>query len=300
VYQITLGADSAHFQSVLTVTPSNPNGSISSTETGEFSWSATSGALTQESIYSGLYDIASQEIIDGTTTYTKLVRKTGPQASYFTSGSPGDGWTESTVTGSSEGGLLGLFTSGFMGAFAAGSISGDPNTLSPFTLFQVLGKDATSTTEIGSDTVGGIPTTHYRAIVPFGNLGASSAEVAEASVLLGTNALPVDYWVDSADRLVQLNMDVTIRHFPFGAGSSTLAPAPTTTTTQPSGGTVWGQSSSVRVVGSTTMKPPATVSVRLALSDYGVSVDASPPPPSEITAHQSCVVAANGDQCEGS
>jgi hypothetical protein len=219
VYKTTISAESADFQSAFAVTSDNAKAGESSSESGVFSWSADRGQVTLQANNPGLWAATTEEVIDGETTYTKLISKSGQYASSFIVGYNGDGWTESTLTGNLGGGLLSLFSDGFLGADIGGvSVANEPDTLSPSTLLSVLAKDTTSTTEVGTQSVNGIETTHYRVVVPLSNLGASPTDAALAKTVLGITGLPVDYWIDSSDRLRQFRMSVTIKHFSFGEG----------------------------------------------------------------------------------
>jgi hypothetical protein len=297
VYETTMNAESADFQSAFAVTSGNAKAGESSSESGVFSWWADRGQVTLQANNPGLWAATTEEVIDGDTTYTKLISKSGQYASAFIVGYNGDGWTESTLTGNLGGGLLSLFSDGFLADIGGVSVANEPDTLSPSTLLSVLAKDTTSTTEVGTQSVNGIETTHYRVLVPLSNLGANPGDAALAKMVLGVTNLPVDYWVDSSDRLRQLRMSETIKHFSFGEGST--LPPQTTTTTDPNQ-VILGQSSfNMKAVNAASMKLPITVSVTLDLSNYGVTANAPIPTPDQITGHQSCVISASGFTCQG-
>ena len=141
----------------------------------------------------------------------------------------------STVSGTSasEDGLLSLIDSGFEGATAASEIGGGTDVVNPSDLLRVLDGNDASTTRVGPQTVDGVATTHYKAVVPLGDLGLSAGETAEATVLLGISSLPVDYSVDSSGHLVQLRIAITVKHFPVGLSPSTVASSTTSITVLP-------------------------------------------------------------------
>ena len=67
--------------------------------------------------------------------------------------------------------LLSLIDSGFEGATAASEIGGGTDVVNPSHLLRVLDGNDASTTRVGPQTVDGVATTHYKAVVPLGDLG---------------------------------------------------------------------------------------------------------------------------------
>ena len=75
VYQATMSGGSAKFESTFSVTPANGKGRLLSTESGVFSWSARQGQFASRAVDPGSYDITTEQIIDGNTTYCEVSAK---------------------------------------------------------------------------------------------------------------------------------------------------------------------------------------------------------------------------------
>jgi hypothetical protein len=102
VYRLTMSANSADFQYQFAVTPSNTGASMSSRESGTYSWASHQGTATTEGSATGLYTMTSREIVDGNHTYTEVVSDSGPASGSMGLGLPASGWTESKVTGNTR------------------------------------------------------------------------------------------------------------------------------------------------------------------------------------------------------
>jgi hypothetical protein len=83
-------------------------------------------------------------------------------------------------------------------------------------------------TDVGSDTVGGVATTHYHADVDLSRyasmLPASQQAAAEQSVqsyqqVTGSSTLPIDVWIDASNLVRQIQFDLTVA----GQGSVSFA-----------------------------------------------------------------------------
>jgi len=174
------------------------------------------------------------------------------------------------------------------------------NVVNPANLLTILRSDPGPVTDIGSDTLQGIPTSHYRTLVPMSALAGSGSASGMAEALFGRGDLTVDFWVDSDDQLRMLRVAVTIS-LPKMSQSPPSTPAttsPTTSSTSSSGSGII-TSAPVQAVGiGGPHKGPLTASVTLQLSNYGIDAQVSVPPQSEVTSHESCTVSSSGYQCD--
>jgi hypothetical protein len=103
---------------------------------------------------------------------------------------------------------------------------------------------STSVTNLGSATVRGVQTTHYRAVVDLNKAAQANPQAAPAYQKLmsqiHTSTLPVDVWTDSSNRVNQLriqipvsegqgqsgtaNVNLTLQLFDFGVPVTVAAP----------------------------------------------------------------------------
>lgn len=121
----------------------------------------------------------------------------------------------------------------------------DANTVSAPDASEQLGflMNAKSVTEVGTETVDGVSTTHYRLQA---DLGRSQGAVAGASL---PTSVPVDVWVDAQHRIVQEKVALSAS----AKASSSAAPQQVNTVTT------------------------------IQLSDFGTPVDVTAPPASQTT-----------------
>jgi hypothetical protein len=294
VYELTVSANSADFQFAFAVGPTGVG--ETSTESGTYSWASNQGTVTNTGAFPGAWAFTSQEIVHGNVQYSKIVSKSGPQSNIVGAlFDPGNGWTESTVSGNTSTSWANLLAQGFMGVLG-GSLE-QPNVVNPANLLTILRSDPGPVTDIGSATVDGIATTHYRTLVPMSALAGSGGASTIADELFGSRDLTVDYWIDSGDQLRMLRVATT-----FSPPKMSQSPPSTPTTTSPtssSGDSISIDSHAQVVTSGKPLKGPLTVSVTLQLSNYGIDAQVSIPPPSEITSHESCTVSSSGYQCTG-
>ena len=120
-------------------------------------------------------------------------------------------------------------------------------------------------TEVGSDTIDGAPTTHYRGVIDL-NRAADKLPAAAAAALrqmisrLGTGRQPVDVWVDDQGRARQLRMDLGLPANAF-AGTAGRGSTP-----RPGGAGGAG----------------ATMTITVAFSGFGEPVSIVAPPPDQV------------------
>ena len=126
-----------------------------------------------------------------------------------------------------------------------GSGSSDPS--------QILGYlqgVSSSTTNLGSATVRGVQTTHYRVVIDLNKAAQANPQAAAQYQKLisetHTSTLPVDIWTDSSDRVNQMQLQIPV---PASQGGSTAG---------------------------------GNVNLTLQLYDFGVPVTVAAPPADEI------------------
>jgi hypothetical protein len=295
VYQLTMSANSADFKFEFAVGPSGVG--ETSTESGTYSWASDQGTFTNTGAFPGAGAYTSQEIVDGNVQYFKMVSATGADSNFermFLG--QGNGWTESTVSGNTNATFANLLEQGFAGVIG-GSVE-QPDVVNPAELLTILESDPGPVTDIGSETVDGLPTTHYRTLVPMSALAGSGGASSWVEAIFGSGHLTVDYWIDSGDQLQMLRVTTTMS-LPKMSQSPRSAPTttpPTTPTTTPPGSSII-TSAPMQAVG-TPFKGPLTTSVTLQLSNYGIDAQVSVPPQSQVTSHESCTVSSGGGyQC---
>jgi len=210
-------------------------------------------------------------------------------------GLPATGWTESKVTGSTRTSLANLFVQGLLDSLGGSALT-EPNVINPADLLAILQSESGAATVVGTETVDGVSTTHYRTLIPLSELASEGASLS-AGALLGATNLTLDYWIDSGDRLRMLHAAITIPKPPSQFESPPSTPVTTTPTT--SLGQITFTAPATNLSSSPPYKYPVTFSVSLQLSDYGIDAQPVVPTPSEITAHQSCTVSSTGYSCQG-
>ena len=174
----------------------------------------------------------------------------------------GDMWSETSWSGTSSPGLL------------IGLAFGSPGPPSPGSLLQLLQSQATSSSDLGPELLGGIETKGYRAQLPLSDLVGgkpSSAETRQAEQSIGASSLGIEFWVDSSQRLRRLTFTLTVRRFPSLQGPETTVPAP---------------------------KLPITMTETLDVSDYGAPVHVTPPPANQVKPGGTCQADSNGIRCQ--
>jgi hypothetical protein len=74
---------------------------------------------------------------------------------------------------------------------------------------QFLGylKKAGKVEKLGSEDIGGTPTTHYRATIDLGKLAKSAASVRQLEQLTGGKAIPTEVWIDRQGRARRQSVD---------------------------------------------------------------------------------------------
>jgi hypothetical protein len=298
VYHLTMSANSADFQYRFAVTPSNTGAGMNSTESGTYSWASDQGTVTTQGAEPGVYAITTQEIVDRNHRYTKVIRKSGPDSNYFGLGfNQGNGWTDSTVSGSTRTNLLNLFVEGTLNSLGGSGLA-EPDVINPADLLGILRSESGTATNLGNEMVDGVSTTHYRTLIPLTNLVAGEGAQPLASALFGTGKLELDYWIDSGDRLRMLHAVTSIPKLPRRFESPPPTPVTTTPTTSPGEFKAIATAPASMAI-SPPYKYPLTFSVSLQLSNYGTDAQPSVPTRSEITSHQSCTISPSGYSCQG-
>jgi hypothetical protein len=250
-YRTTVARGSADIDSSWTMSEAH-QGPTTMTSTGAYSWTSSRGEMTSQT---GGAD-QSKEIIVGHDVYTQT---SGAVPATVLGGGTAPTWSETTWSGSSAVTLFGSFL-------------GTPGPADPATLLELLDSHASSISTIGTEEIGGVETTHYRAHIPLSRIGpsgASPAQFRQARQMLGVSSVSVDFWVDSSGLLRQLKYEMTIRQAPKQVPQ--LAPV-----------------------------LPMTMSMTVDLSHYGVPVTVTPPPASEVAPGGTCQTTSSGFTCTNS
>jgi hypothetical protein len=241
-----------------------------SSGTGVFSWTTNRGEMDYTSSFkdfgagSPQISASGTELIIGSVSYTRW-SVTGLPANIEGALNANDGmWSETTWSGSPDVPLEYMFYDLF-------PLLGEGTPPSPGSLLTLLQSQASSISDLGSEVVGGVETTHYRALVPFSHLGASPQEQKQAEEMLRTTAFTFDFWVDSSQRLRRMTFGFTLHEPPPGSKGEEGAE-----------------------------KFPITIIETLNVSNYGAPVDVTAPPSSEVTPGATCSWNSSGFNCEES
>jgi len=143
-----------------------------------------------------------QEIIDGQTIYVKLPTALAQKL-------PGaKPWLKVNLQQvGTAAGVPGL-----------SSLSGNPASSDPSQLLQYLRAVSGTITKVGSEQVGGVQTTHYRAtinldrvpnVLPASSRAAGRQAITALETASHTHQLPVDVWIDSQHLVRRLQMSFT-------------------------------------------------------------------------------------------
>jgi hypothetical protein len=241
-----------------------------SSGTGVFSWTTNQGEMNYTSSFTFLgagspqISASGTELIMGSVSYTRW-SVTGLPSNIEGGFNPNNGmWSKTTWSGSPDIAMEYMFYEAF-------PLLGEGTPPSPGSLLTLLQSQASSISDLGSEVVGGVETTHYRALVPFSRLGASPQKVKQAEEMLGTTGFTFDFWVDSSQRLRRMTFGLTLQHPPPGSKGKEGA-----------------------------QKFPMTIMETLNISNYGVPVDVAAPPSSEVTPGGTCSWNSGGFNCEDS
>jgi hypothetical protein len=225
---VTAQAGGAHMQLTARIEASSIPGTVTMTGGGYFNYLAREGkmSLTLTGRSSALGSAAAptiEEIYKGGDVYIG--------SSLFAGRLPGGAkWMKLDVARVAQ--AAGIDPSQLLG--------GQSN---PAEFLEYLKASGSSVTNVGTESVRGVPTTHYRGTVELGRVagvlsGANRNAVQKALAQLGASSLPVDVWVDS-HKLVRrlgitlsapaggqnLQMQMEMELFSFGATPTVTAPS---------------------------------------------------------------------------
>jgi len=189
---------------------------------------------------------------DGTDLFVQV-----PQLASLTGGKT---WLELPITTAAAG----SGTGGGAGALSGGAL-GDPSKI-----LGLLAQYGGTVTTVGPATIGGTPTTEYRADISLSQVAAAAPAGVRRPFTgtdrrglqrLGITSVPVSVWIGSDGRLRQVQVTVDLTHATLPALG--LGPGSTSSSTT----------------------PPArpVVTETIGLTDYGVPVSVTPPPASQVT-----------------
>jgi hypothetical protein len=226
--EVTARAGGAHMQLTARIEASSIPGTVTMTGGGYFNYSAREGkmSLTLTGLSSALGSAAAptiEEIYTGGDVYIG--------SSLFAGRLPGGAtWMKLDVARVAQ--AAGIDPSQLLG--------GQSN---PAEFLEYLKASGSSVTKVGTGSVRGVPTTHYRGTVELSKVagvltGANRNAVQKALAQLGVSSLPVDVWVDSHNLVRRLGitlsapaggqnlqMQMEMELFSFGATPIVTAPS---------------------------------------------------------------------------
>jgi hypothetical protein len=225
-YAATINAKSAKVTIAADIR--TPKGAVTSTGSGGFDWGDRQGQLTQSTAVPGTGSVSVTEVIDGTDLYVEV-----PAAARSAVGKP---WVKVSLA----------------------QLEGSPGAQDPTQILSVLNAQSTSVTKVGTEQIGGVGTTHYRAQVDLTKSAPNAGPAAQRLLtqlpaLTGSSTLPMDVWIDGTGKPRQLRFSLTLNKPPAGASPAAAQAFPETTT------------------------------VTLGLSDYGTPVHVTVPPPDQVS-----------------
>jgi hypothetical protein len=139
----------------------------------------------------------------------------------------------------------------------------------PTSILRMVSTISNRVDNVGTNSIRGTQTTHYRATVNFAKAaaksGLSTAQITQLEKLLGTTTLPVDIWVDKQGVARRLQF-----HFPLPK------------------------------LGSSTATQSGQMTETLDLYDFGIPVSVSPPPASQVAEFSALGGGAGGTGSTGS
>lgn len=129
----------------------------------------------------------------------------------------------------------------------------------PTQALQYLRGAADDVTEVGEEEIRGEQTTHYKATLDFDKAAAAApaeqqAALRQVAQLYGGQQVPSDIWVDDEDRLRRMTFTVDLSKLQLPQGTDTSE-----------------------------VKPTGTMEFAMDLFEFGVTVDATPPPADQVT-----------------
>jgi hypothetical protein len=195
-YSSTVNTKSAHLALNLGITQPG-HGAVNVTGTGAASFTTDQSEFSLNIPQAGTFQVR----LVGGTIYLMLP----PQAQAATGGKP---WASVDVSSLSQGNAT---------VPGLGSGSSDPS--------QILGYlqgISSSVTNLGSATIRGVQTTHYRAVIDLNKAAQANPQAAaqyqKLTSQIHTSTLPVDVWTDSSNRVNQMRFQIPV---PAGTGGST-------------------------------------------------------------------------------
>ncbi len=261
--------DSAVMTTIFVYRLREPSISITSTQTGSYSWSLHKGQFFDTTTSDGS-TMDSEEVIDGDNVYTRFTYVT-PGSMFSTEVVPG-GWSKAVWR--IEGGNRPDRLVNFMNSLSFdGLLASAPPEYDRASILAVLRSSPAKVHEMGKGQVGGVDAVRYVAAIPYSDLGPQTASTQAVEHALGGRNLNVDYWVDSHGRLRQLQVAISVSHVPAS------------------------KSPTVRGKVGSFAEAPLSMSVQLRVADYGVAVSILVPPPQSVTTTQRCVLKGSNTTC---
>jgi hypothetical protein len=283
-YQATVSAASGAMTLSSETIDAKGRTTLGASVTGVYSWADRRGTFVSHVGIPPGYQVTTDQIVDGSTIYTHSTT-----SGTLPGGLPSEvppGWTEETWTTPAA-----LDIPGLIAATLVPSPQGDTSVDDPAAVLQEILSAAGHPTVVGRQSIDGMTTTHYRAELPLSRIypGPSATYVQ----IFGPGPEVADYWLDDHDqlRLLQITITIRARHIPESTSSTAAAP---TSTVSPA------QGSSMRLTGRVSAAYPVRLVFTDRISDYGVAVNVTPPPPSQISSRSTCQAQGDGDTCSSS
>jgi hypothetical protein len=237
-YQKTIAAGSAHIATTTAVGLGNMTAPIDAS--GTIGFAANAADLT-ETLHGSNSATAQTRFVDG-ILYEELP---GSMVAKLAKGKPWISVNLARLSTQGDGSLKQLMTDS----------PSDPSTVLGY--LRGAGADVHN---LGQDTIGGSPTTHYLVTIDLDQATQGQSQDTQQGIRtleqeIGSHKLPAQVWIDQAGRVRRISVKETLT-------GSTASTAPTTTS-QPSGA--------------------LSFDFTATFSDYGVPVHITAPPPDQTT-----------------
>ncbi len=207
--------------------PGLPN-PITGTGTGSFQTKEHAGSMSidmnlgnspQITAALGGSTLHMEEVINGLVIYLKFPAAIADKLS------PGKPWFKIDLSkAAASAGIPGL-----------SSLTNNPASTDPTQLLQYLRAVSSSVSTVGSETINGVQTTHYRATidldkvpnaVPAANRSAAQQSIKAIETATGVHTLPVDVWIDGQNLVRRMSMTIKVSQSGQTANTQTTIDIP--------------------------------------------------------------------------
>ena len=180
---VTVHAPGYHLTATIRVTSATAN--VNGTMSGVIDTVRRAGALTIRESLAG-HTVSLAERVAGTTVYMRAPNQ--PALLRLTGGKP---WLKMDLNRA-------------LGALGFGALP--TQSSNPAQFVDYLRAVSAKTTRVGSETIGGVQTTHYHAVTdldkysklfPASRHGSGARGIANLETIMGGHTMPMDVWIDS-------------------------------------------------------------------------------------------------------